>query len=271
MVSKPAHADPAPWPDADVADDGGVAYPSSDGEPMAESESQLVPMIATFHALRDWYRHRPEVYVGSDLLVYYRRGDNGVRVAPDVFVVFGATGNHPRDSWRVWAEGKAPDFVLEIASEGTWQQDVGAKREIYAGLGVTEYWRFDPTGECFTPGLAGERLVNGVYEPMPVLAEDAGMLRGYSPTLGLDICVLEGTAFRDADSYVQEELALRLYDPVSEEWLRMPWEEAAARRVAEAAQREAEAAQRTAESAQQEAEAENRRLREELRRLQSGQ
>ena len=91
-----------------------------------------------------------DVYVAGDMLVYYQMNDNTVSVAPDIFAVFGATGNHPRDSWLVWREGKAPDFVMEMASPSTWERDVGEKRDIYAAMGVTEYWRFDPTGQCFT-------------------------------------------------------------------------------------------------------------------------
>ena len=128
---------------------------------MAESDWQYVPLTETVSTLRVWFQDRPDVYVAGDMLVYYRMNDNLTRVAPDVYAVFGVSGNHRRDSWIVWREGKVPDFVLEIASPSTWQRDVTEKRSIYADMGVTEYWRFDPTGECFTPALAAERLVEG--------------------------------------------------------------------------------------------------------------
>ena len=222
-----------------------IDYPSSDGEPMAESERQLIPMAGTFFILRDWFRDRPDVYIGCDLLIYYRKGDNGVRVAPDVFAVFGASGNHPRDTWKLWEEGKAPDFVLEIASPSTWREDIARKRDIYAGLEVSEYWRFDPTGELFTPALAWERLEgDGTYRPMPLSTGPDGTLWAHSAVLGLDVCA-------------REDLTLQLYDPVGDRWLITPEEVGSAGRA-------------SANASLQALEEENRRLREELHRRQSG-
>ena len=160
--------------------------------------------------------------------------DNATRVAPDVFVVFGASGKHLRDSWIVWREGTAPDFVMEVASPSTWRRDAEEKRDIYAEMRVTEYWRFDPTGEHFTPQLVGERLSAGEYHQIPLETEGGGIMRGHSAVLGLDICVRPG-------------LDLRLYDPASGQWLRT---------------------HRESEEALQAAEDEVRRLREQLQNLQ---
>ena len=224
-------------PHEDAVDDLSIEYPSSDGEPMAESDFQYIPLTDTVSALRNWFSHRTDIYVAGDMLVYYRKNDNTTRVAPDIFAVFGATGNHRRNSWLVWREGKAPDFVMEIASQGTWRRDVTEKRGIYAEIGVTEYWRFDPTGECFTPALAGERLADGEYRQIPMTADD-DILRGRSAVLGMDICVLPG-------------LELRLYDPGSGDWLRT--------------HQESEDRLRAAEDRLRAAENENQLLREQLR------
>ena len=236
MVTKrtqPAITQP-PYEEAE--DDLSIEYPSSDGEPMSENQWQYVAMTDTVSALANHFIHRPDVFVAGDLLVYYRMNDNATRVAPDVFVVLGATGKHLRDSWIVWREGKAPDFVMEVASPSTWQRDAAEKRDIYAGMGVTEYWRFDPTGEHFTPQLVGERLAGGEYQPIPLETDGDGTLRGRSEVLALDICARPG-------------LELRLYDPESGQWLRT---------------------HRESEEALQAAEDEVRRLREQLRDLQSG-
>ena len=239
------------WPDADEVDDLSIIYPSSDDEPMAESEQQYIPMTETVAEMRHWFRDRPDVYVIGDMLVYYRMNRTDIRVAPDIFVVFGVTSRHPRDSWLVWREGKAPDFVMEIASPGTWRRDVYDKRILYALLGVREYWRFDPTGLCFTPVLVGEALdpVTGQYGPLPVIMDASGVLRGHSPLLGLEFRVEEG-------------LRLRVYDPATGERLRTLTEsedllqsETEARQAAEAAVTEAEAIASEAETARQAAEA----------------
>ena len=134
------------------------------------------------------------------MLLYYRMNVPEAGVGPDVFVVIGARGNHKRRSWFTWREDAAPAFVLEVASESTWRYDAMGKRAIYAEIGVTEYWRFDPTGECFSPALIGERLVDGAYQPIEVSEDKDGILRGHSDVLGLDLCALPN-------------LDLRLYDP----------------------------------------------------------
>ena len=49
-----------------------------------------------------------------------------------------------------------------MASVSTAGEDVGRKREIYARIGVPEYWRFDPQdGAYHGAKLAGDRLVSG--------------------------------------------------------------------------------------------------------------
>ena len=188
-------------------DDPDIFYPSSDGEPLAESKLQFTPLTQTVHVLEHRYRDRADVFVAGNLLVYYRMNDNEVRVAPDVMVAFDVE-DYPRDSYIVWREdGKTPDFVMEIASRGTYTRDLTEKRHIYAALGVAEYWRYDPTGDLFTPALEGDRLVDSEYQPILIAPDDAGILRGHSAVLGLDVCV-------------RPELELRLYDPAAGEWLR---------------------------------------------------
>ena len=224
-------------PSEKAVDDLTIEYPYTDGEPMAEDDAQLTAMIDAITPLREWFDSREDVYVGGDMLMYYRMNDNETRVAPDVFVVMGVSSRHRRRSWIVWREGRPPDFVMELALESTWRRDMREKRNIYAEMAVTEYWRFDPSGSYFVPSLIGERLEGGEYTEMPVETGGDGILRGHSPVLGLDLCVLP-----DGN--------LRLYDPASGRWLLTHHEEAAARQAAEE---------------------ENRLLREQLRLLQSGQ
>ena len=220
----------------ETVDDVSIEYPSSDGEPMAETKAQYVALTDTVSALENHFISRPDVFVGGDMLMYYRMNDNQTRVAPDVFVVIGTTGKHYRDSWIVWREGKAPDFVMEIASSGTWRRDAAEKGEIYAKMEVSEYWRYDPVGAFFSPELVGERLVGGEYQPITLETDADGILRGRSDVLMLDVCARPG-------------LELRLYDPESGLWLRT---------------------HRESEEALQAAEEEVRRLREQLDNLQSG-
>lgn len=205
-----------------------IDYPDSDGLPMAENESQFWPILYVGSALDRYYQDRDDVYVVGNLLLYYqegnpREGDFGKSVSPDLMVVLGAP-KHVRSSYRLWEEPKAPDFVLEIASESTYRTDRGEKRDIYAGMGVSEYWQYDPVGNYLDPPLLGFRLVGGRYVPIPAMAQEGGMLTVRSEVLGLELRLTPGAPVREA---------LRFYDPVRGEYLRTYREVDQARREAE--------------------------------------
>ena len=109
------------------------------------------------------------------------------RRVPDLLIAFHVDPQLYRDNngYIVQAQGKPPDFVLEVASRSTGGEDTGPKRDDYAALGILEYWRFDPTGEHHGTRLAGDRLVDGVYQPIPIDELDDGVLQGYSAVLNL--------------------------------------------------------------------------------------
>ena len=173
-------------PDLSALSRAAVEYPSSDGKPLAENDAQHTAILYGIGALRVHFAGRRDVYVSGDLLVYYEEGNPRVSVAPDVFVVFGVE-DRMRMNYKVWEEGKGPDFVLEVASPGTWREDVGPKRRLYARLGVREYWLYDPMGEHLSPVLQGYRLVGGGYERQPLLESLDGRLGLHSEGLGLDL------------------------------------------------------------------------------------
>jgi hypothetical protein len=203
-----------------------VHYPESDGKPVAETDIHIDCLLTTREVLRQYFLARdPMVYVAGNLFVYYERGNPKRRVAPDVFVVRGVPAG-PRRVYKVWEEGRAPDWVLEVTSRSTRREDMVTKRDIYAALGVREYFLFDPLGEYLRPRLQGFRLIDGSYEPMTP-RENGSFL---SDVLGLEL-------------HPRGE-QLRLYVPQSGEWL-LTYAEQAAR--AEAA--EAEAARLRAELA----------------------
>ena len=177
-----------------------VEYPSSDGNPVAESDFQLTVLTYAREALRIHFRAREDVYVAANLLIYYQEGDKQVRVAPDVFVVMGAS-SHERSSYLLWEEPKAPDWVLEITSRSTRAEDQGRKRELYRRLGVAEYWQYDPTGDYLSPPLQGLELVAGEYEELPSGERGDGTQAMVSAVLGLELRVSErGLRFHDAET-----------------------------------------------------------------------
>ena len=166
-----------------------VDYPSSDGSPVAESDFQLTPITYAREALRDYFRDRADVYVAAN---------REAVVAPDVFVVLGAP-NHDRHTYRLWEEQhKVPDFVLEVTSRRTWQEDQGRKRELYRTLGVAEYWQYDPTGDYLQPRLQGLYLVAGEYRRMTARESAEDGLSMSSSVLGLELRISErGLRFHD--------------------------------------------------------------------------
>ena len=106
---------------------------------------------------------------------------------PDLLIAF----NVSRETYRrnngyvVSEQGKPPDFVMEVASVSTAENDLGKKRDWYEGLGVLEYWRFDETGEYYGTTLAGDRLVAGRYQPIPIEELTEGGQQGFSAVLNL--------------------------------------------------------------------------------------
>ena len=224
-------------------------YPSEDGQPMAENSWQGRTMNALYSMLRTRYLQDAATFVGIDLLLYYEEDRTNVAVVPDIFVAFGVP-NEDRHWYKLWEVGKAPDFVIEVASPSTAQDDLEFKKALYERLGVREYCVFDPLGELHDPRLHLFQRVAGRYRSAVGRGEADGPLALTSEVLGLELRF--------------EEDRLRLWDPVEGEYLLEPDEQEAARqaekagRLAEAAaRRKAEAAQRVAE-AKAEAEAKAR-------------
>ena len=167
---------------------------------MAETDDQAISLMYAVTGLRDYFRRRPDVYVSGNLLIYYEEGNVHASVAPDVFVVFGVP-NHTRPIYKMWEEGKSPDFVMEITSRHTRHKDQGPKRKLYRSLGVQEYWQYDPTGDYLEPPLRGMRLVGGEYEELAEARLGDGSLAMYSAVLGLEVRIEEGELrFRDPET-----------------------------------------------------------------------
>ena len=194
-MNRPALSRPASTPRPPSVD-----YPDSDGQPVAETDFQRIPLWYANDVLARHFRDRNDVYVSANMFVYFEEGNPKAVVAPDVFVVLGAP-NHRRRSYKVWEEPKGPDFVLEITSDSTRRSDQGPKRRIYAELGVREYWLFDPTGDYLSPPLQGLRLSAGRYVRLPSSTSLDGSLSGRSEVLGLDLRAADGQ--------------LRLHDPAT--------------------------------------------------------
>lgn len=233
-----------------------IEYPESDGQPL-ESDAHVQEMIDLRVALRKYFQGQ-DVYVGSNLFIYYEEGNPRASLGPDVFVTLGVSSARRR-LYKVWEEGKPPTVVFEITSRSTRREDLGRKKDLYVRLGVEEYFLHDVLGECMMPRLQGFRLEDGRYRRVELDAD--GCLE--SRALGLRM--------REDG---EDGMWLRLIDPTTGELLLTPEEEILKAEREEAARCEAEqrveqavAGRREAEQRAALAEERTRALEEELARL----
>lgn len=246
-AAKPARPHRAPAVPA-----GEVEYPFCDGQPMAHSQPQHRTITYATEALHSHFRNSPDVHVRGDMFVYYRNGDPDVQIVPDLMVIRGIDVA-PQKSYRIWEVGVVPQFVMEVLSPSTYEDDKGDKKFVYERLGVQEYWLFDPQGGLLDPQT--DRRVQGYclngreeYEDIP--PRSYGCVR--SAILELDVCAVDGN--------------LRFWDYSSGLFLRRLSEETEAREREEQLRRQAELSEerqrRRRRVAELDAEEQRRRLRE---------
>jgi Uma2 family endonuclease len=191
-----------------------IEYPTTDGQPMAETTLHRKIMSNMIEGLERRFKNVEDVWVGGNLFLYFEKGNPRAVVAPDVLLVHGVM-KWDRPIYKLWEEGRPPSLVIEVTSSSTRDEDLKDKKDIYRRLGVEEYFLFDPYGDYLEPRLQGHRLESGWYVPMS--PEPDGSL--VSRTTGL-LLRTEGER-------------LRLVDP--ETGRPLPWgeEEAEAREAAE--------------------------------------
>lgn len=177
-----------------------VVYPESDGQPVAETDTHRDLLFGVVARLKAWFAGDPTVYVSGNLFVYYEEG-NPLRVlAPDCFVAFGV-GNHNRETYKTWEEGRFPAVVFEFTSRSTMREDLRTKLGIYQNVWkVREYFLFDPFEEYLEPSLLGYRMTRGELRPIKPVN---GVLT--SKTLGITLR-RDGTRLILADAATGAEL-----------------------------------------------------------------
>ncbi|MDZ7956660.1 MAG: Uma2 family endonuclease [Aulosira sp. DedQUE10] len=141
-----------------------IIYPSSDGEPVAETYDHLYVILTTLEVLRQYLQGRRATVLANQFL-YYAQGFPKLRVAPDVMVIYDVEPGG-RDNYKIWAEKQVPKVIFEITSKGTQEEDKTTKKNLYEGLEVQEYWLFDPKGEWIEQKLQGYRLRDDIYQPI---------------------------------------------------------------------------------------------------------
>jgi len=220
-------------------------------EPDDMTSAEHLSETGLHHHLKQFLGNPESTIVSGEKYLTARRGAE-MRY-PDLLVAFGVDPAAYRETngYVVSEQRKPPDLVLEIASEGTGHIDVGEKREFYERLGISEYWRFDATGEFHGAKLSGDRLVKGRYEPIEIAEVSGGVLEGHSAALNVN--------------WRWENGRLGCHDPATGEHIATFESERLVRLAAEARADNAEAERNAEREARVTAEARVRELEEQLR------
>ncbi|SKB12610.1 conserved hypothetical protein [Planktothrix sp. PCC 11201] len=152
-----------------------IIYSDSDGQPMADNTQQFQWIVTIKENLDLLFADNSNVFVAGDLLWYPMEGNNTIRRAPDVMVVFGRPKGY-RGSYQQWQEDNIPpQVVFEILSPGNTIKEMAAKLQFYQRYGVEEYYLYDPENVDF----AGWQIIDG---QLTIIEEIQGWV---SPRLGV--------------------------------------------------------------------------------------
>ncbi len=176
-----------------------IIYPEQREDDMGETSIHIKLITNFLQMLLNFFHQKEDVFLSGNMNLYYDEGNPNKWYAPDLLIAFGVP-NHERSSYQIWKENVFPQVIFEIASEQTWDNDVGKKYKDYERFGVEEYYILDPEFAFLpAPMLAfhrqGERLLS-------VSVNDGKI---FSPRLGLEI--------------VRTENNFRLFNPQTNEFL----------------------------------------------------
>ena len=164
-----------------------IFYPETDGMPLPDGD------LSTQTLRRNHFRPQALLrFRVKDVLPYQAiisstivEGNPQTPTYPPIcFVLIGGNVDSlwENDRYLMWEVGKAPDFVMEIGSPSTARQDLGPKRDLYASLGVGEYWTFDPSGgDHYGFELQGETLAGGEYREVGDVSRRGRRSMGLQP------------------------------------------------------------------------------------------
>ena len=248
-------------------------YPYEDDEPMAATGFHAEQIVTLADQFFRYFEINEHIFVGIDTFIYYREGDRTKVVAPDIYIVLGASKFPQRRSFYTWSEGTAPSVVFEFLSDSTARQDRHEKVPLYlVDIGVQEYfihqpdmerraefrgWRRSPSGDIveIAPdaegGLFSETL-NLQFRWTEDTVTEVRLLRPYLPDGTPITTSREDKALKEA-AQEQRQVAEEQRQVAEEQW--------------QAAEEQRQAAERHAREEQerrQAAEAELARLRAEL-------
>jgi Uma2 family endonuclease len=142
-----------------------IIYPSSDGQPMAESTIQYKLIVKIKEGCESLFKDDQNVFVAADLLWYPVEERPDISQAPDVMVVFGRPKGDRLSYIQHREDNITPQVVFEIRSHNDSQTQMNQKLSFYYRHGVEEYYVYDPQRNELEGWQIIERRLE-VIEPM---------------------------------------------------------------------------------------------------------
>ena len=176
-----------------------IIYPEQREDDMGETSFHAKLINRLLGLLLNFFESRKDVFLSSNMNIYYVEGNPYKWFAPDILIAFGVPNNE-RSVYKIWQEKVFPQVVFEIASDRTWKNDVADKLELYERLGAEEYYILDSEFKYLPAPLMAFRRENDKLSPVQIPDN-----RIFSPRLGLEI--------------VRTENSFRLFDPNTNEFL----------------------------------------------------
>ena len=161
---------------------------------MPDNPLQTNAIVELRANLKQHFLHRSDVVVEGDMFLYYAEGQEDARrvrgkrvgkfVAPDVIVVL----DHDlgdRGTYKLWEEGKPPDYAMEVISASSEVRNRETKRSLYERIGVREYFLYQPDARQPGPRLVGYELGESGYRRLRPAVGLPGAVR--SAVLGVSL------------------------------------------------------------------------------------
>ncbi len=180
-----------------------IIYPSSDGQPMAESTIQYKLIVKIKEGCEALFKNDPNVFVAADLLWYPVEGRSDISQAPDTMVIFGRSKDDRPSYMQFVEENIAPQVVFEIRSHNDRQAKMYKKFVFYNRYGVEEYYLYDPENN----DLSGWQRIEGnleLIEPMEGWISPRLGVRFELGEDGLEIYRPDGEAFVSPEEWREE-------------------------------------------------------------------
>ncbi|MEI6045121.1 MAG: Uma2 family endonuclease [Chloroflexota bacterium] len=132
-----------------------------EGEELTQSFAHYVA-IQYLIAVLEWFFYGKNVGVVSNVNFYQIEHLKDPPKSPDIAVVEGLVPeertNEDNPSYWIGDDGPPPLVVFEVASKETWLNDLETKPKSYAGIGIPEYFSFDPNEPSVWTGTWREQL-----------------------------------------------------------------------------------------------------------------